>query len=165
MARPLTSLLCVLRYTIPQGQDKVSRIGFVAGTIPADKVMGFERLLFRATRGNMFLRQGSVGEVKDPITNETVSKHVFVIFFAGDRSRTKIMKVRKHALPAFPLNAVLLWPHDCGHTDSPTQLPFPVDLPCWLNPHLPYHRSARPSAPTATPSRTTRRASARWTAR
>ncbi|PNW78309.1 hypothetical protein CHLRE_09g402500v5 [Chlamydomonas reinhardtii] len=75
------------------GQDKVSRIGFVAGTIPADKVMGFERLLFRATRGNMFLRQGSVGEVKDPITNETVSKHVFVIFFAGDRSRTKIMKI------------------------------------------------------------------------
>ncbi|GFR51127.1 hypothetical protein Agub_g13480 [Astrephomene gubernaculifera] len=74
-------------------QEKVSRIGFVAGTIPADKVNGFERLLFRATRGNMYLRQGSVGRVKDPITNETVNKHVFVIFFAGDRSKIKIMKI------------------------------------------------------------------------
>lgn len=77
-----------------QGQEKVSRIGFVAGTIPAEKVNGFERLLFRATRGNMYLRQGSVGDVKDPVTNETVSKHVFVIFFAGDRSKVKITKVR-----------------------------------------------------------------------
>ncbi|PNH05344.1 Vacuolar proton ATPase a3 [Tetrabaena socialis] len=74
-------------------QDKVARIGFVAGTIPTDKVNGFERLLFRATRGNMYLRQGSVGEVKDPVSNESVGKHVFVIFFAGDRSRIKIMKI------------------------------------------------------------------------
>ncbi|GIL61594.1 hypothetical protein Vafri_16026 [Volvox africanus] len=74
-------------------QEKVARIGFVAGTIPAERINGFERLLFRATRGNMFLRQGSVGAVKDPITNETVSKHVFVIFFAGDRSKVKIMKI------------------------------------------------------------------------
>ncbi|KAG2486272.1 hypothetical protein HYH03_015096 [Edaphochlamys debaryana] len=74
-------------------QEKVARVGFVAGTIPQEKVNAFERLLFRATRGNMYLRQGSVGEVKDPITNESVSKHVFVIFFAGDRSRIKIMKI------------------------------------------------------------------------
>lgn len=71
----------------------VSRVGFVAGTIPADKVMAFERLLFRATRGNMFLRQGDVGQVRDPVTNEHVAKHVFVIFFSGDRSKAKIMKV------------------------------------------------------------------------
>ncbi|KAG2432238.1 hypothetical protein HXX76_009157 [Chlamydomonas incerta] len=73
--------------------DKVSRVGFVAGTLTSDKVPAFERLLFRATRGNVFLRQGSVGSVRDPVTNETVEKHVFVIFFAGDRSRVKIMKI------------------------------------------------------------------------
>jgi hypothetical protein len=28
----------------------------VAGTIPVDKLAAFERLLFRATRGNMFLK-------------------------------------------------------------------------------------------------------------
>ncbi|PNW76575.1 hypothetical protein CHLRE_11g467705v5 [Chlamydomonas reinhardtii] len=73
--------------------DKVSRVGFVAGTLASDKVPAFERLLFRATRGNVFLRQGSVGTVRDPVSNETVAKHVFVVFFAGDRSRIKIMKI------------------------------------------------------------------------
>lgn len=74
-------------------QEKVARIGFVAGTIASEKVMAFERLLFRATRGNMYLRETSVGKVKDPITGDNIDKHVFVIFFAGDRARFKVMKV------------------------------------------------------------------------
>lgn len=69
--------------------DKVSRVGFVAGTIPSEKVMSFERLLFRATRGNMYLREASVGKVKDPATGDTMDKHVFVIFFAGDPRATR----------------------------------------------------------------------------
>ncbi|KAG2446982.1 hypothetical protein HYH02_008136 [Chlamydomonas schloesseri] len=76
-----------------QQLDKVSRVGFVAGTLASDKMPPFERLLFRATRGNVYLRQGSVGSVRDPVTNETLAKHVFVIYFTGERSRTKIMKI------------------------------------------------------------------------
>jgi V-type H+-transporting ATPase subunit a len=37
------------------------QLGFVAGTIPVEKLAAFERLLFRATRGNMFLKFTSVG--------------------------------------------------------------------------------------------------------
>lgn len=66
----------------------------MAGLIAQDKLPGFERLLFRATRGNMFLRRAAVGSVKDPATGEAVEKMVFVVFYAGDRARQKILKVR-----------------------------------------------------------------------
>lgn len=48
----------------------------------------------RATRGNMFLRQTPVGSVRDPATGELQEKHVFVVFYAGERARTKVLKVR-----------------------------------------------------------------------
>ncbi len=73
--------------------SKQSRLGFVAGLIQTQKMGSFERLLFRATRGNMFMRSTDVGVVQDPSTTEMQEKTVFVIFFAGDRSKTKIMKV------------------------------------------------------------------------
>jgi len=69
------------------------RLGFVAGVIAQEKLTPFERLLFRATRGNMFLKNSSVGAVLDPTTSEKQEKAVFVVFFAGDRARTKILKV------------------------------------------------------------------------
>ena len=74
------------------------RLGFVAGTIGEDKLHAFERLLFRATRGNMFLKFASVGTVVDPTTTEKVEKAVFVVFFAGERARSKILKVQPFAL-------------------------------------------------------------------
>jgi len=72
---------------------KLARLGFVAGLIHQEKLVSFERLLFRATRGNMFLRQAQVGKVQDPATTEMQEKSVFVVFFAGERARTKIMKI------------------------------------------------------------------------
>ena len=77
----------------PLSEPKANRLGFVAGTIPEDKLNPFERLLFRATRGNMLLKSISVGAVVDPSLNEKVEKSVFVVFFAGERARTKILKV------------------------------------------------------------------------
>ncbi len=78
-------------------EPKSMRLGFVAGTIAEDKLHSFERLLFRATRGNMFLKHSSVGTVVDPTTTEKVEKAVFVVFFAGERARSKVLKVRAHA--------------------------------------------------------------------
>lgn len=76
-----------------QADTKVGRLGFVAGLIQQDKVMNFERLLYRATRGNMFLKQAAVGKVQDPATGEHQEKHVFVVFFSGERARTKVLKI------------------------------------------------------------------------
>ncbi|GJP31820.1 hypothetical protein CLOM_g15092, partial [Closterium sp. NIES-68] len=73
---------------------KQMRLGFVTGLVPKVKAATFERILFRATRGNMYLKQEELDEpVVDPATAEEVEKVVFVVFFAGERARTKIMKI------------------------------------------------------------------------
>ncbi|KAK9799428.1 hypothetical protein WJX73_009975 [Symbiochloris irregularis] len=77
----------------PSPEPKSVRLGFVAGTIQQEKIIAFERLLFRATRGNMYLRTLSVGSVVDPTTTEKQEKSVFVVFFAGERARSKILKI------------------------------------------------------------------------
>ena len=41
----------------------------------------------------MFVKSASVGRVRDPSSGEQQEKSAFIIFFAGDRSKTKIMKV------------------------------------------------------------------------
>lgn len=53
--------------------SKQVKVGFVSGLVPKEKAMGFERILFRATRGNMFLRQQPVDTpVTDPVSGEKV---------------------------------------------------------------------------------------------
>lgn len=70
-----------------------SRLGFIAGLIQHSKIASFERILFRAMRGNMFLKHQEVGLVMDPAQCEKQNKSVFVIFFSGERSRAKILKL------------------------------------------------------------------------
>ncbi|GJP49701.1 hypothetical protein CLOM_g8883 [Closterium sp. NIES-68] len=87
-----------LEQSLPQEMvsdpGKQMRLGFVTGLVPKVKAATFERILFRATRGNMYLKQEELDEpVVDPATAEEVEKVVFVVFFAGERARTKIMKI------------------------------------------------------------------------
>lgn len=45
------------------------RLGFVAGVIQRERVPGFERMLWRISRGNVFLRQTELDEaLEDPST-------------------------------------------------------------------------------------------------
>eukprot|EP00210_Caulerpa_lentillifera_P004917 g4693.t1 len=76
-----------------QLESKVGRLGFVAGMIEASKVFQYERTLFKATRGNVFLKHAEVGRVRDPATGEMMEKEVFVAFFSGERIRSKIVKI------------------------------------------------------------------------
>ncbi|KAJ4807196.1 V-type proton ATPase subunit a [Rhynchospora pubera] len=74
--------------------SKQVKVGFISGLVPKEKAMAFERILFRATRGNMFLRQEPVDTaVTDPVSGEKVTKNVFVVFFSGERAKTKILKI------------------------------------------------------------------------
>ncbi|XP_072954271.1 V-type proton ATPase subunit a1 isoform X1 [Typha angustifolia] len=67
---------------------------FVSGIICKSKELTFERMLFRATRGNMFFNQAPAGEhVMDPVSGELVEKTVFVVFFSGEQAKTKILKI------------------------------------------------------------------------
>lgn len=74
-------------------ESKVGRLGFVAGMVETSKLFQYERTLFRATRGNVFLKNINVGRLRDPATGDMVEKDVFVAFFSGERIRNKIAKV------------------------------------------------------------------------
>eukprot|EP01113_Clastostelium_recurvatum_P000805 TRINITY_DN1035_c0_g1_i7.p1 TRINITY_DN1035_c0_g1~~TRINITY_DN1035_c0_g1_i7.p1 ORF type:complete len:835 (-),score=318.82 TRINITY_DN1035_c0_g1_i7:212-2716(-) len=70
------------------------KLGFVTGVIARDKIPAFERVLWRATRGNLFMRQATVEQkLRDPVSGVEVEKNVFIIFFQGDRLQQKIKKI------------------------------------------------------------------------
>ncbi|XVE69801.1 hypothetical protein DITRI_Ditri10aG0020600 [Diplodiscus trichospermus] len=74
--------------------SKQVKLGFISGLVPREKSLAFERILFRATRGNVFLKQSVVEDpVADPASGEKVEKNAFVVFYSGDRARNKIMKI------------------------------------------------------------------------
>ncbi|GFP85914.1 v-type proton ATPase subunit a3 [Phtheirospermum japonicum] len=74
--------------------SKQVKLGFITGLVPRGKSMAFERILFRATRGNVFIKQSTVDEpVIDPVSGEKVEKNVFVVFFSGERAKNKILKI------------------------------------------------------------------------
>lgn len=59
--------------------SKHVKLGYVSGLVPRDKSLAFERILFRATRGNVFLKQDSVGEpVIDPVSGQKVIPNSFI---------------------------------------------------------------------------------------
>lgn len=67
-----------------------------------------------------------VGAVADPASGEKVEKAVFVVFFAGERAKTKILKVRAHlwsalCSPVYALHPPLA-PADCP--------PYPIRRLC-----------------------------------
>lgn len=84
----------------------MGKLGFVAGLIETSKLFQFERTLFKATRGNIFLKHSEVGSVVDPSTGEKVEKQVFVVFFSGERIKSKIDKVNLN------LNLKLIYMND-----------------------------------------------------
>jgi V-type H+-transporting ATPase subunit a len=44
------------------------QLGFVAGVIPRERLPAFEKMLWRACRGNVFLRQADIEEkISDPM--------------------------------------------------------------------------------------------------
>ncbi|KAG4948194.1 hypothetical protein JHK86_041433 [Glycine max] len=77
----------------PQSSNS-SGLRFISGIICKSKVLRFERMLFRATRGNMLFNQAPADElIMDPVSAEMIEKTVFVVFFSGEQARTKILKI------------------------------------------------------------------------
>ncbi|KAJ8772709.1 hypothetical protein K2173_027886 [Erythroxylum novogranatense] len=73
---------------------KQVKLGFVTGLVPREKSMAFERILFRATRGNVFLKQAVIeNSVIDPVSGAKVEKNVFAVFYSGERAKSKILKI------------------------------------------------------------------------
>ncbi|KAF2322847.1 hypothetical protein GH714_031347 [Hevea brasiliensis] len=79
---------------ISTDSSKQVKLGFLTGLVPKEKSLAFERIIFRATRGNVFIRQAAIEEpVIDPVSGEKIEKNVFVVFYSGERAKTKILKI------------------------------------------------------------------------
>jgi len=72
----------------------VRQLSFVAGVIQRERMPGFERMLWRACRGNVFVRQAQIeAALEDPVTGDQVYKSVFIIFFQGEQLKTRVKKI------------------------------------------------------------------------
>ncbi|XP_013200237.1 V-type proton ATPase 116 kDa subunit a 1 isoform X3 [Amyelois transitella] len=70
------------------------RLGFVAGVVQRERVPAFERMLWRISRGNVFLRRAELDKpLEDPINGNEIYKTVFVAFFQGEQLKSRIKKV------------------------------------------------------------------------
>ncbi|OIW03943.1 hypothetical protein TanjilG_30219 [Lupinus angustifolius] len=84
----------LLEQEMRPGPSNQSGLRFISGIICKSKILRFERMLFRATRGNMLFNQASADEqIMDPVSSEMIEKTVFVVFFSGEQARTKILKI------------------------------------------------------------------------
>ncbi|EXC33238.1 V-type proton ATPase 116 kDa subunit a isoform 1 [Morus notabilis] len=84
----------LLEQEMRPGRSDQSSLRFISGIICKSKVLRFERMLFRATRGNMLFNQAPADEqIMDPLSTEMVEKMAFVVFFSGEQARTKILKI------------------------------------------------------------------------
>ncbi|KAL8089790.1 hypothetical protein AgCh_039316 [Apium graveolens] len=74
--------------------SSLTGLRFISGIISQSKVMRFERILFRATRGNILFNQSPADDpIMDPLSTDMVEKTVFVVFFSGEQAKSKILKI------------------------------------------------------------------------
>jgi V-type H+-transporting ATPase subunit a len=70
------------------------KLGFFAGVILRERLQSFERLLWRACRGNVLLKQADIETpLEQPSTGIPQWKAVFLIFYQGDHLKDKIKKI------------------------------------------------------------------------
>ncbi|XP_055384766.1 V-type proton ATPase 116 kDa subunit a 1-like [Condylostylus longicornis] len=70
------------------------RLDFVAGVVARERLFSFERMLWRISRGNCFIRQVDLNDpFEDAESGKLIHKTVFVAFFQGDQLKNRIKKV------------------------------------------------------------------------
>jgi V-type H+-transporting ATPase subunit a len=87
----------------------------ICGVIPQDKIIPFERLLFRVSRGNAFSHFFEIPQlIEDPSTGEKVKKQVFSVTFMGEQLSKRVSRIVQHAgateypLPSSPAEILAL---------------------------------------------------------
>ncbi|KAL4240590.1 hypothetical protein ACF0H5_001382 [Mactra antiquata] len=70
------------------------QLGFIAGVIPREKIPAFERMLWFACRGNVFLKHDEIRTpLEDPHTGDEIQKNVFIVFFQGEQLKSRTRKI------------------------------------------------------------------------
>ena len=69
-------------------------MGFVSGVITRDKIASFERVMWRACRGNVFFKYADIAEqLTDPMSGERMYKCVFHVFYQGEQLKMRVKKI------------------------------------------------------------------------
>lgn len=74
--------------------ETVFHYRFVAGVILRERIPSFERLLWRACRGNVFFKYAEIEtQLHDPVTGDPTNKCVFIVFFQGEQLKIRVKKI------------------------------------------------------------------------
>jgi V-type H+-transporting ATPase subunit a len=76
------------------GRDLDMRFSSITGVVSTEEKARFERMIFRATRGNCFVRFAPIKQpITDPQTGELVEKSVFIVFYKSASIESKLKKI------------------------------------------------------------------------
>ncbi len=76
------------------GRDLDMRFSSITGVVSTEEKARFERMIFRATRGNCFVRFAPIKQpITDPQSGELVEKSVFIVFYKSASIETKLKKI------------------------------------------------------------------------
>jgi V-type H+-transporting ATPase subunit a len=108
---------------LPHASDLDLRFSSLTGVVNTDEKVRFERMIFRATRGNCYVRFAPIRQpIVDPETGDAVQKSVFVIFYKSESIELKLKRI----CDAFSAHRYTLPPmvHDIDHilTDNAQEL-------------------------------------------
>lgn len=86
--------------------NDVVKFNYMTGVINSEEYLSFQKMIFRSTRGNCFVRftpilhennpdgtEGNPVEFIDPETEEKVEKHVFIAMYPGRQIESQLRKI------------------------------------------------------------------------
>ena len=75
-------------------RDMDMRFSSITGVVATEEKARFERMIFRATRGNCYVRFAPIKQpITDPETGSLIEKCVFIVFFKSLSIETKLKKI------------------------------------------------------------------------
>lgn len=94
----------------------------LAGLVNRTKVFAMEKILWRATRGNvLFQTVPSREQFREVGSSEMVEKDAFAVFFQGERTKQKIQKICESFGGIIPIPLLLRLT-----TSQQRSTPFPI---------------------------------------
>ena len=70
------------------------KFNITAGVIERSRLLAFETMLWRVSKGNVFLKFADIYEqMEDPNSGNKLYKAVFMVFFQGDALRSRVKKI------------------------------------------------------------------------
>jgi len=74
--------------------DLDMRFSFLTGVISTEECVRFERMIFRITRGNCYVRFAPIQQpITDPASGQLLEKSVFIVFYKSQAIEAKIKKI------------------------------------------------------------------------